>query len=115
MASPRKVELMFERLASRFLSDPAVSEGTGFGSNPGLRVSGKIFAMLVNGELVLKLPKDRVDQLVASGSGSRFDPGHGRVMKEWVTVPSGHGRLWGRLADEALQFVGTAVRRPGKG
>lgn len=111
MTTPRKVEMLFGRLASRFLTDPAVSEGTGFGSNPGLRVKGKIFAMLVNGELVLKLPKERVDQLVASGSGARFDPGHGRVMKEWVTVPAGKGRLWGRLADEALQFVGTEAGR----
>jgi YjbR protein len=111
MTSPRKVELMFERLTSRFLTDPAVSEGTGFGSKPGLRVKGKIFAMLVNGELVLKLPRERVDQLVASGSGSRFDPRHGRVMKEWVTVPLGKGRLWDRLADEALQFVGAEAGR----
>jgi hypothetical protein len=108
------VEQQFERLATRFLTDPIVSEGTGFGSNPGLRVGGKIFAMLIKGELVLKLPKERVDQLVASGTGSRFDPGHGRLMKEWVTVPARRGRLWDRLADEALQFVGSNAPGPRK-
>jgi hypothetical protein len=61
--------------------------------------------MLVRDELVVKLSKDRVDQLVASGTGVRFDPGHGRLMKEWVSVPARHGRDWDHLASEALQFV----------
>lgn len=34
-----------------------------FGSS-GLKVESKVFAMLVKGELVVKLPKHRVDQLV---------------------------------------------------
>lgn len=51
--------------------------GTGFGRSEGLRVSGRIFAMLVKGELVVKLPKGRVDELTASGVGHRSDPGHG--------------------------------------
>jgi hypothetical protein len=50
-------EQRFEQLAAGFLADPEVAEGTGFGSAPGLRVKGKIFAMLVKGELVAKLPK----------------------------------------------------------
>jgi hypothetical protein len=111
MSADRRPEQLFEQLARRFLSDPAVGEGTGFGSNPGLRTGGKIFAMLVKGELVVKLPRDRVDEVVASGAGSRFDPGHGRVMKEWVSVPTQHGRRWGPLANEALEFVGSSARR----
>ncbi len=104
----------FERLAARFLADPAVSRGTGFGSNPGLRVGGKIFAMLGRGgELVVKLPKERVDGLVASGVGQRFDPRHdGRLMKEWVTVPAKHAGHWEGLADEALAFVRPAGQSP---
>jgi TfoX/Sxy family transcriptional regulator of competence genes len=82
-----------------------VSEGTGFGSTPGLRVGGKIFAMLARGQLVAKLPKDRVDELVESGVGSRFDAGKGRPMKEWVSVPIRHQRRWTQLAEEALAFV----------
>ncbi len=53
----------------------------GFGSSA-LQVGGKIFAMLVGGKFVVKLPRQRVDALVASGDGERFDPGHGRLMKE---------------------------------
>lgn len=98
-------ERRFEQLASRFISRPDVTQGTGFGSSPGLRVRGKIFAMLVGGGLVVKLPKDRVDELVATGVAARFDSGRGRVMKEWATVPIGRVADWERLAVEAFAFV----------
>ena len=53
----------------------------------------------------MKLPRQRVDELIASGTGKRFDPGHGRLMKEWVTIATSHSRDWGTLAEEARQFV----------
>ena len=106
-----KAEQLFEKLAAHFLPDRRVSAGTGFGSNPGLRVGGKIFAMLVRGELVVKLPRERVDELVKKGTGAAFDAGKGRPMKEWVTVPVRAGRQWERLADEAFHFVGAASQR----
>jgi hypothetical protein len=108
-----RAEQRFEQLAVQFLADPTVTQGTGFGSSPGLRTTGRIFAMLVNGELVVKLPKARVDQLVASGTGGRFDPGHGRLMKEWATAALDSTESWERLAAEALQFVGSAVKSSG--
>jgi hypothetical protein len=105
-AQVRQAEQRFERLATRFLADPAVSQGTGFGSSAGLRVGKKIFAMLGRErELIVKLPKERVDGLVASGAGARFDPRRdGRLMKEWVTLPPGHGD-WEQLVSEAFEFV----------
>jgi len=88
----RAAEELFEQLAARFLADPMVSQGTGFGSNPWLRVGSKIFAILREGELIVKLSKERVDQLVVSGVGARFDPRHdGRLMKEWATIPARRG------------------------
>jgi thiamine biosynthesis lipoprotein ApbE len=57
----------------------------------------------------VKLPKARVDQRIAEGTGGRFDPGHGRLMKEWATVPLDRSEDWEGLADEALQFVGSAI------
>jgi len=41
-----------------------------------IRVGSKTFAMLRNSELVVKLSTQRVDQLVVSGIGARFDPRH---------------------------------------
>jgi hypothetical protein len=107
-----RAEQRFDQLAVQFLADPTVTPGTGFGSSPGLRTAGKIFAMLANSELVVKLPKARVGQLVAAGTGRRFDPGHGRLMKEWATVALESSESWERLAAEAFEFVGSAVRSP---
>lgn len=73
-------------------------------SSYGLKVNGKIFAMFGRRQFVTKLPKARVDALVSAGYGKRFDPGQGRLMKEWVVVPDGTAD-WVELAKEAYQFV----------
>ena len=102
MTSP---ETAFATIAEQLLREPGVTEGTGFGSNPGLRVGGKIFAMLVRDELVVKLPAGRCAELVAGGSARPFESGQGRPMKEWITVGDAAEPGWAALAREALGFV----------
>jgi TfoX/Sxy family transcriptional regulator of competence genes len=102
----RTAEQLWEPIARGQLSKRGVTSGTGFGTNEGLRVSGKIFAMLVRGELVVKLPRDRVDELVDAGVARRFDAGKGRPMKEWASVPASASRRWRGLVEEARTFVG---------
>ena len=102
----RTPEQLWEPIAKAQLAERGVTEGTGFGTGAGLRVSGKIFAMLVRGELVVKLPKDRVDELVEAGAARRFDAGKGRPMKEWASVPASASRRWKALVEEARAFVG---------
>jgi hypothetical protein len=104
-------EQRFASIAERELEARGVSTGTGFGTNPGLRISGKIFAMILRGELVVKLPKDRVAELSAAGVGAPFDAGKGRPMKEWLAVPPAQGRRWPALVEEARAFVGPPSRR----
>jgi hypothetical protein len=94
----------FSALAADFLADPGVDEGTGFGSNPGLRVDGKIFAMVVRGDFVVKLPAERCDELVDAGRARRFRIGS-REMREWIAVEPGNEDDWPSLAREALDFV----------
>jgi hypothetical protein len=78
--------------------------GSGFGSGA-LKVKGKIFAMMSSkGQFVVKLPKQRVEELIVSSQGERFDPGHGRYMKQWVAITA-KNTPWLRLAAEAYQFV----------
>jgi hypothetical protein len=96
---------LFASIAESELAMPGVTSGTGFGRSEGLRISGKIFAMLVRGELVVKLPKPRVEDLRASGVGHHFDPGNGRLMKEWVAITPGASRRWRKLVEEARAFV----------
>lgn len=75
-----------------------------FGSTS-LKTNGKMFAMLVNERLVVKLDRRRVDALVAASEGERFDPGHGRLMKEWLAVGSSSDEVWLSLATESEAFV----------
>jgi TfoX/Sxy family transcriptional regulator of competence genes len=82
-----------------------VDEGKGFGSTGQLKVDGRIFAMLVRGELVLKLPADRVDSLVDSGEGQRFDAGKSKPMREWFALSPTSTQPWLALVKEALRFV----------
>jgi len=76
----------------------------GFGSS-GLKVHGRIFAMVSRGRLVVKIPRQRVEALTASGDGRRFDPGHGRLMKEWLYLEPTSEEEWLPLAKEAMDFV----------
>jgi hypothetical protein len=64
---------------------PDSAGGRRFGSEA-LRVGGSIVAMLVQGRVVLKLPRDRVDGLIRAGDGEPFDGGRGRPMREWVAL-----------------------------
>lgn len=106
---PTAAERAWMKIAEAEQGLPGVSGGTGFGRSAGLRINGKVFAMLVDGDLVVKLPKDRVDALVARGGARRF--GHGaRVMKEWATLPSSTSRRWKALVAEAKSFVGAVDR-----
>ena len=101
----RTPEQLWEPIARDQLAKRGVTSGTGFGTSEGLRVSGKIFAMLVRGELVVKLPRDRVDELVDAGTARRFDAGKGRPMKEWASIPASASRRWRGLVEEARTFV----------
>ncbi len=81
-------------------------ESRGFGANA-LKVNNRIFAMLASDQrFVVKLPRARVDALVAAGLGERFDPRRtGRVMKEWLVVGPRREARWLALAKEAMEFV----------
>lgn len=94
----------FAPVAKAFLKDSQVTGGMMMASY-GLKVKGKIFAMYGRGQFVVKLPKQRVDAMVESGAGKRFDPGHRRLMKEWVVVLTGK-QSWIALAKEAHHYVG---------
>jgi hypothetical protein len=105
-------EQRYAELVAAFLNRQGVTqEGRGFGSSA-LKVRGKMFATLSSrGAFVVKLPRARVNALVAAGEGRPFEPGPGRVMKEWLELGTTSGQDWAQLAEEALAFVaGPAAR-----
>lgn len=101
-----KAERKFAKVIEVLSKDRAVAIGGGKGfGNGALKAEGKIFAMITStNQFVVKLSKDRVNALVASGAGKRFEPRPGRPMKEWLVV-TGENIEWLQLAKEACQFV----------
>ena len=99
-------ESMFWELIEELqLADPRVEEGTIMGGRCA-RVAGE-FLGLVNFKgsgLVVKLPRERVQELIDQGVGQPFAPA-GKVFKEWVSVPERDRRRWRALLREGVAFV----------
>ncbi len=110
-----RIQERFAAVVDVFRGEPDVGlpgDGKGFGSS-GLRVRGKVFAMLSSHQqFVVKLPAERVNALVASGDGERYDPGHGRLMKQWLALKPSSEIAWLLLAREAVAWVGDARGGP---
>ncbi|MFI6444758.1 hypothetical protein [Kitasatospora sp. NPDC050543] len=85
------------------VTPPEQGPGRRFGS-AALKVDGRIFAMLVDDRLVLKLPLGRVSELVTAGEGEHFERG-GRPMREWLALDPESAVGWLPLAQEARAFV----------
>jgi TfoX/Sxy family transcriptional regulator of competence genes len=94
----------FQEIHERLVgSDPDIASKHAFGS-PGLRYRDKIFAMHVRGDLVVKLPSGRCEELASDGRARPFRVGQ-RVMAEWVVIGPEREFEWDGLADEALAFA----------
>jgi hypothetical protein len=112
----KDVKVRFAEVVERFRGDPDVSlpqkndekeeKKKRFGSRA-LKIDGRIFAMLTSdgSSFVIKLPKSRVDQLVASRDGTRFDPRrNGHTMNEWIVMEEKSKTNWVDVAIEARDF-----------
>jgi fermentation-respiration switch protein FrsA (DUF1100 family) len=100
-------EQRFEDVVDTLVGEQGVTPpgaGRGFGRSA-LRVDGRIFAMFVRGELVVKLPAARIDELIEAGAGRRFDANKGTPMKEWLSVDPAAALDWTAIAREALAHV----------
>ena len=75
-----------------------------------LKTMKKMFAMLSKGNFVVKLPKKRVEELISSGIGLPYDPGSGKMMKEWVIIPIEYADRWIEYAAEAKEFAMTLAK-----
>ena len=104
-------ETAFAAIVETLAADPRVTQSRMFGS-PGLKTGRKVFAMLVKGRLVVKVSARRAGEIVASGVGAYFDPGHGRLMKEWVEIAGGSHEDWMSLVKEATANALSASLAP---
>lgn len=103
---PQTDETLFWELIEELqLEDPRVEEGTIMGGRCA-RVSGEFLGLVDyrGSGMVVKLPKDRVAELIDQGVGQPFAPAK-KVFKEWVAVPNRDRRLWRALLQESIDFV----------
>jgi hypothetical protein len=96
---------LYDELTDDLLYDPAIGRATMMGY-PCVRLAGKFLASYDDkaGCLVVKLPRERVAELVDSGRGDPFAPA-GKVFREWVAVPAVDHDLWQQLLAEAVAFA----------
>jgi hypothetical protein len=96
---------LYEELTDDLLYDPAIGRATMMGY-PCVRLAGRFLASYDDkaDRLVVKLPRERVSELLASGDGDAFAPA-GKVFREWVSVARTDRELWRALLAEAADFA----------
>ncbi len=99
-------EDLFWKLADELYADESVTRSTMMGF-PCLRVDGAYFASLDHRQhhLIVKLPAERVNELVDSDQGLSFAP-NGRVFREWIAIEEPDEAIWRGYLLEAKAFVG---------
>ncbi len=103
---------LYDELTDDLLYDPAIGRSTMMGY-PCVRRAGRFFASFdpLAEALVVKLPRERVAELIADGTGEPFAP-NGRVFREWVTIPEPDFDGWEQLLAEARDFAAPAKLVP---
>ena len=104
--TPDPAESLFWDLIDELCQhDDRVEEGTIMGGRCA-RVSGEFLGLVgyKGSGMVVKLPRDRVDELIDRGIGQPFAPA-GKVFREWVAIAKPDRRRWSKLLVEAVAFV----------
>jgi hypothetical protein len=104
--TPQTAEALFWDLIDELREhDQRIEEGTIMGGRC-VRVSGEFLGLVdyKGSGMVVKLPRDRVDELVTEGIGQPFAPA-GKVFREWIAIPELNRRRWQKLLVEAITFV----------
>lgn len=97
--------LFWELIEELQMEDPRVEEGTIMGGRCA-RVAGEFLGLVdfKGSGMVVKLPRDRVQELIDQGVGQPFAPA-GKIFKEWLSVPERDRRRWRSLLREGVAFV----------
>ena len=104
----------FAELTQPLLAETGVTRSTMMGL-PFLRQDGTFFAALdrTTGALLVKLPRERVDELVGPRAAEPFAPA-GRPFRQWAAVPPQRTASWAALLDEARLFASAPIKRDPK-
>jgi hypothetical protein len=101
MSEPAAYRRVVEALLAQY---PDVVEGQMMGM-PALKATGKMFGGCFEGALVVKIGRERVQELIGSDRARPFDPsGRDRPMKDWAQLPEPDDD-WLALASEARKLL----------
>lgn len=95
--------MTWEDLVAEVTARHPLRESQMFGMPCLKRESGKVVAgYWKDGGLTVKLTDEAQRDAALAASAEPFDPGMGRVMKEWVLVPAASSDDWLRLVEQAV-------------
>jgi hypothetical protein len=102
---------LYDELTDDLLYDPAIGRSTMMGYSC-VRLAGRFLAAYDHtvGCLVVKLPRERVTELVEKGHGDPFAPA-GKVFREWVSIPTVDRGAWEAVLAEAVAFARQGLAR----
>ena len=97
----------YKALTNKLVRLQGVEESTVMGTHC-LRYKGDFFTMWFDREdaLIVKLPADRVNELIDSGEGKPFNFTK-KQFKEWVLIPAERAKDFEKSAREALDYART--------
>jgi hypothetical protein len=93
----------WEELVADVTTRYSLHESKMFGMPCLKRENGKVVAgRWKDGGITVKLTDPAEREAALAAGAQPFDPGMGRVMKEWVLVPAAHSRDWVHLVEQAI-------------
>ena len=103
-------ERRLHEIAAELSKARNVAPGKWFGKTC-LKVDGKVFAALWQGDMAFKLRGEAHAEALKVEGARPFDPrGKGHPMKEWVQIPARHSETWSRCAELACDYVAGAAQ-----
>lgn len=96
--------MTWEELVAEVTARHPLRESKMFGMPCLKREDGKVLAgSWKDGGLTVKLTDEAArERALAIAGAELFDPGMGRVMREWVLVPESRSDEWLRLVEQAV-------------
>lgn len=96
--------LTWEELVANVTARHPLRESKMFGMPCLKRENGKVVSgSWKDGGITVKLTDDAAREAALALPGAQlFDPGMGRVMREWVHVPAAQSGVWERLVEQAI-------------
>ncbi len=94
---------VYAEVKEHFENVPDVIVNKGKGAQ-GMKVGKKMFAMFSKGDLVLTMPKERVQELVKSGEGEPHVLTNGAIMEKQVLILAKNSETWIKHCTEAKEL-----------